>query len=174
MSESTGFGNLKVGQHVKVKGQPDAKGNFLAVEISVKPPDENVALEGKVQAVEASKNLLRLLNRDFILPNGIEMKSIQRQSITLRDLKVGDVVKLKGAYHGGFTPAKVKMQESKGFSVEELQGDIESVNANDHTLQVLGFTVITDAKTELEGFDRPRRGERGDRSDRQPRPDRNA
>lgn len=176
MSANPGFGSLKVGQRVKVKGRPDAQGNFQAVEINVKPPDENIALEGKVQAVDPAKNLLRLLNRDFILPNGIELKNIQRQSIALRDIKAGDLVKLKGAYHagnGGFAPAKVKMQENKGFSVEELQGNIEAINAETNSLQVLGFNVVTSAKTktEIETADRTRRGERGDRGERGERGD---
>lgn len=177
MNESMGWGSLKVGQRVKVKGRPDAQGNFQAVEINVKPADENVALEGKVQAVDAAKNLLRLMNRDFILPQDIELKNIQRQSIALSAIKAGDLVKLKGAYHagnGGFVPSKVKMQENKGFSVEELQGDIESINAGDRSLQVLGFNVVTSAKTktEIETHDRSRRGERGERGDRGDRGDR--
>jgi hypothetical protein len=175
MSASPGFGSLKVGQRVKVKGRPDAQGNFQAVEINVKPPDENVAFEGKVQAVEPAKNLLRLMNRDFILPDGIELKNIQRQNIALRDLKPGDLVKLKGSYHAGdrgFVPAKVKMQENKGFSVEELQGSIEAINAETNSLQVLGFNVVTSAKTktEIETSDRSRLGERGDRGDRGDQP----
>ncbi len=174
MGEIIGFNTLKVGQRVKVKGKPEKSDSFLALEVSIKPADENVTIEGKVQNIDSQKNALHLLNRDFALFNGVEIRNVQRQNIALKDLKVGDVVKLKGTFSAaaGFRPAKVKLQESKGFSLEELQGDISQIDAANKTLQILGFTVMVNEKTEVEGFDRPEQRQRGDRPDRGERPDR--
>jgi len=174
MGEAIGFNTLKVGQRVKVKGKPAKDGSFVALEVSIKSADENAACEGKIQGLDPQKNSIRLMEREFILPSGIEIANVQRKAITLGDLKVGDVVKLKGAYSAsqGFTPVKVKMQEFKGFSIEELQGDIQQIDPAGKTLNVLGFTIITNEKTEIEGFDRPERRDRGDRPDRSERPDR--
>ncbi|MDZ7364016.1 MAG: DUF5666 domain-containing protein [candidate division KSB1 bacterium] len=175
MGEIIGFNTLKIGQRVKVKGKADKSGNFLALEVSVKPPDEQVAIEGKVQSLDLQKNTLHVLNREFALTNGVEIKNVQRQSIALKDLKVGDVVKLKGTFAAaeGFRPLKVKLQESKGFSIEELQGDITQIDPATKTLHVLGIPVVASEKTEIEGFDhRPDRRDRGDRPDRSQRPDR--
>lgn len=166
MSENFGFGNLQVGQRVKVKGNPGKENRFVALEISLKPGDDNVALEGKIQALEAQKNSLRLMNRDYVLSAGVELKGIQRQSLALKDFKVGQLVKIKGTYHagnGGFTPTKVKLQESKGFNVEELQGDIEKIDAASRSFDVLGFTVVVGDKTEMEGFARSRQERHGER-----------
>jgi hypothetical protein len=176
MGEIIGFNTLKVGQRVKVKGKADKSSNFLALEISVKPPDENVAIEGKVQNLDLQKNALQLLNRDFVLTNGVEIRNVQRQDIGLKDLKVGDVVKLKGNFSPatGFRMTKLKLQESKGFSIEELQGDVSAIDPANKTLHVLGIPVVVNEKTEIEGFDRPgaARRDRGDRPPRSERPDR--
>jgi hypothetical protein len=176
MGEIIGFNTLKVGQRVKVKGKADKSSNFLALEISVKPPDENVAIEGKVQSIDPQKNVLQLLNRDFVLSNGVEIRNVQRQNIALKDLKAGEVVKLKGTFSAaaGFQVVRVKMQESKGFSIEELQGEVSAIDPANKTLHVLGIPVVVNEKTEIEGFDRPgeARRDRGDRPPRSERPDR--
>jgi hypothetical protein len=120
----------------------------------VKPDEEGAALEGMIQSIEVQKNLLRLLNRDVVLTNRVEIKNLQRQLITLNELKVGDVVKVKGAYSPakGFLPAKVKMQEPKGFNIEEIQGHIQKIDAAKNALEVCGITIMLNEKTEIEGF----------------------
>ncbi|MCG3119076.1 MAG: hypothetical protein ALAOOOJD_01404 [bacterium] len=154
MEKTIGFNNLKVGQRVKVKGKPADGNNFSALEVSIKPGDEECALEGKIQSLEVEKNSMRLMNRDFVLNGSVEIKNVQRQPITLKNLKAGDLVKLKGPFSEatGFAPVKVKMQESKGFNIEELQGGITKIDAATKTLEVLGFTIIVNDKTEIEGF----------------------
>ena len=168
MEKVFGFDYLKPGQHVKVKGKPAEGGRFAALEVSLKPPDNEAVLEGKIQAVDAQASTLRMMNRDYVLPNGIEIKSAQRESITLKNLKAGEIAKLKGTFSSakGFVPAKVKMQESKGFSIDELQGDIVNVDPSSKTLELLGFSVAVSEKTEIEGFERPDRSSRGNRPDR--------
>jgi len=154
MEKTIGFDNLKMGQRVKVKGKPAEGNNFSALEISIKPGDEEAALEGKIQSLDPEKNTLRLMNRDFALNGSVEIKNVQRQPIALKNLKPGDIVKLKGPYSAssGFTPAKVKMQESKGFNIEELQGGINKIDSAQKTLDILGFTVMVNDKTEIAGF----------------------
>jgi len=154
MEKTIGFNNLKVGQRVKVKGKPVEGNSFSALEVSIKPGDEDCALEGKIQSLDPAKNSLRLLNRDFMVNGGVDIRNVQRQPIALQNLKAGDIVKLKGPYSEskGFAPVKVKMQESKGFNIEELQGKINQIDAGAKTLDVLGFTIVVNDKTEIEGF----------------------
>lgn len=154
MEKTIGFNNLKMGQRVKVKGKPAEGNNFSALEISIKPGDDEAALEGKIQSLDAEKNTVRLMNRDFALTNGVEIKNVQRQAITLKNLKMGDIIKLKGPYAepNGFTPSKAKMQEPKGFNIEELQGKIDKIDPEKNALEILGFTVLVNDKTEIEGF----------------------
>lgn len=154
MEKTIGFNNLKVGQRLKVKGKPAEGNNFAALGISIKAGDDECTLEGKIQSLDAASNSLRLLNRDFKLNGGVEIKNVQRQPITLQNLKAGDFVKMKGPYAqtSGFAPVKIKAQEPKGFNVEELQGKIDKIDAAGKTLEVLGFTVSVSDKTEIEGF----------------------
>jgi len=154
MEKTIGFNSLKVGQRVKVKGKPAEGDNFSALEVSIKPGDDEAALEGKIQSLDLGKNTLRLMNRDFALNGSVEIKNVQRQPITLKNLKAGDIVKLKGSYSAakGFSPVKAKMQEPKGFNIEELQGKIDKIDPEKKNLGLLGFTVMINDKTEIEGF----------------------
>lgn len=154
MEKTIGFNNLKVGQRLKVKGKPAEGNNFAALGIGIKAGDDECTLEGKIQSLDAASNTLRLMNRDFKLNGGVEIRNVQRQPITLQNLKVGDIVKLKGSFApaNGFAPVKVKAQEPKGFNIEELQGKIDNIDAAGKTLEVLGFTVTVSDKTEIEGF----------------------
>ena len=65
MDEIIGFNNLKVGQQVKVKGQPGPQGTFAAFEIEIKPPKEQAAIIGLVQNVDLRYNTLRILDRQI-------------------------------------------------------------------------------------------------------------
>lgn len=154
MAATIGFGNLKVGQRVKVKGKPGNNGDFEALEVEIKPPDDSASLEGRIQNLDGQKKVLRLMNRDFVVANGCEIKSAQRQTINLSALHVGDIVKLKGSYtpDQGFKPVKVKVQEPKGFGIEELQGSIDNIDVEKRTLGILGFAVMATDKTEIVRF----------------------
>jgi hypothetical protein len=153
MDEFIGFNDLKVGQRVKVKGKPAEDGAFTALEISVKAPADQAEIEGLIQNLDHQKNTLRIFNREIALPGNIEVKTLQ-PGAGLKGLKVGDVVKLKGKYSEakGFVPEKIKLKETMGFNVEELQGDINKIDQEKKTLNVVGFTVVVNEKTTIEGF----------------------
>jgi hypothetical protein len=143
------FNDLKVGHRVKVKGKPGENGAFVALKISVKEPEDEAAIEGLIRSVDDQKNTLRVLTREFVLTNGIEIKGSNHNFIGVNDLKIGDRVKLKGRYSPltGFVPEKIKLQESADFQMEELQGDIDKVDREKNTLEVIGFTVKANEET---------------------------
>lgn len=154
MEKIIGFNDLKVGQRVKVKGKPGESGTFAALEISVKAPAEYSEIEGLIQSFDAQKNALRIMNRDLTLAGNVEVKTLQPSPSGLQALKAGDMIKLKGKYSEaqGFVPEKIKVKQSFGFNVEELQGDINKIDYENKTLQVNGFAVAANAKTTIEGF----------------------
>ena len=154
MGQVVGFTDLKVDQRVKVKGQAGEGGKFIAVEVGIKPQDDEVSLEAKIQGVDLQKNSLKIMSRDLAISNNVMIKNIPRQLVTLRELKAGDVVKIKGNYSraNGFVPAKIKMQEPRGFTIDELQGPIGKIDQAGKTLELLGFTIVVNEKTEIEGF----------------------
>jgi ADP-heptose:LPS heptosyltransferase/glycosyltransferase involved in cell wall biosynthesis len=143
--------DLKVGQRVKVKGKLGKDGAFVALEISMKPLEDHAEIEGLIRSIDFQKNTLRLLNREFVLPDGIAIKDLQGNIIGLKDLRAGDMVKLKGKYSEpqGFVLEKIKMQEITSFDLEELQGDIRNIDQERRALDVIGFTVVVNEKTKI-------------------------
>ncbi len=156
MEKIFGFDELKTGQSVKVKGMSGSNGTFQAHEIKIKPSIEQAVMEGKLSGIDVAEKAIQLMNQTIRLKDGVEIRNTQRQSIQLQDLKVGDIVKLKGSYSAdeGFVPVRVKMQDSSGFDLDELQGSIQNIDAANKTIQVNGFTVVINGDTEIEGFDR--------------------
>lgn len=154
MLQIVGFAHLKVGQRVKIKGRSEPDGAFLALDITPKPGAYEAEFEGVVQQLDADKQALRMLNRDFAVPATALIKDVTRQESGLHAIAPGDVVKIKGTYSRayGFLPAKLKVKERKGFNIEELQGAIQGINAEAGTLDVSGVTVRLSEKTIFEGF----------------------
>jgi hypothetical protein len=140
------FNDLKVGQRVKVKGKSCEDGTFAALKIIMKSPADETEIKGLIQSLDHQRNTLRLLNREFALPDGIAFKNLQRHII---DLKGGDVVKLKGKYSEpkGFELEKIKAMEITAFDLEELQGNVNKIDQEKKTLDMLGFTVVVNEKT---------------------------
>jgi glycosyltransferase involved in cell wall biosynthesis len=143
------FNDLKVGLRVKIKGKLNESGAFVAQKISVKEPEEESAIEGLIRNIDFQRNILYLLNGEVALPEGIEIKGLQHDTISAKDLKTGDRVKLKGKHspRTGFVADKIKLQETTEYKMEELQGDIDKIDREKKTLEVIGFTVAVDEKT---------------------------
>ncbi len=153
MYDFRGFDELKVGQRLKVKGTPSADGStFTALEIAAKEHKDIAEIEGLVQAVDVSSGVLRLVNKDFSIPGNAVIKDTMKNEIGLDGLKEGDVVKVKGTYEPGtpFSASKVKMKESMGFNIEEMQGCIDSLDADGHRFEMIGVTVVVTEKTAIE------------------------
>jgi len=138
LDQIIGFDDLKIGQRVKIKIKPGKDGALVALKIRARDPDEEIEIEGLIQGIDQQKNTLRLLNRDFTLPD-----------YGLNGLKAGDRVKLKGMFSEtqGFMPEKIKMKETTNFKTEEVQGDINKIDREKKTLEVIGFTVIVNENT---------------------------
>ena len=153
MYDFRGFDELKLGQRLKVKGTPNADGStFTALEIAAKEHKDISEVEGLVQAVDASGGRLRLVNRNFSVPDSAVIKDTMKTEIGLDGLKEGDVVKVKGAYEPGspFLASKVKMKESMGFNIEEMQGCIDSIDIDSHRFEMIGVTILVTEKTSIE------------------------
>jgi hypothetical protein len=126
----------------------------VAWEISIKNPDDQAKIEGVIQRLDHHKNTLRIFNRDFALPGDIQVKGLQHNLIGLKELKTGDVVKLKGKYSAsnGLLPEKIILKETMGFNVDELHGTIGEIHRAQKTLELAGFKVVVNEKTAIEGF----------------------
>ncbi len=147
------FKELQVGQWIKVKGAPE-NGVFSAHEIKIKSAGDVSVMEGKLQGVDSEKNSVTMMSREIELPENVDVKNADREPVSLGDLKVGEIAKLKGAFNeaDGFNAFKVKLQEPKGVDLEELQGFIDRMDEGEKTLSVLGLNVKITDETEIEGF----------------------
>ncbi|MGH7596195.1 MAG: DUF5666 domain-containing protein [bacterium] len=154
MSQFIGFDYLKVGQKIKVKGKSSEDNTFVASEISVRYSDDQAKIAGVLQRLDHQKKTLRLFHRDFVLPAAIQVKGLQHNFIDLKELKAGDVVKLKGKYSASneLMPEKIIMKETMGFNVDELYGAIDKIDRAQKTLEIIGFTVVVNEKTTINGF----------------------
>lgn len=147
------FSALKQGQWVKVKGMTE-NGDFVAHKIKIRPAAEQSIMEGKLQDISTADNSVTLLNVSLPVSSDIDIKNAERQFVALENLKVGEIIKVKGNYsaENGFKPEKLKLQESKGIDYNELQGFIDSLDEIAKTLNVVGVNVGLHDKTEIEGF----------------------
>ncbi len=153
MYEFTGFSDCKAGLMVKMKGKRDARGAFVAHSITLNDRAEEAVIEDSIQSIDYEQNTLRILDCEIAIPNAIQIKDLQRNAIGLQDLKAGNRVKLIGTYlvSSPLVPEKIKMKETGGFNVAELQGVIERIDFEKKTLEVLGFVVVVDERTAYYG-----------------------
>ena len=148
------FEAIKVGQRVKVKGEPQTDGPITATEVSYKSPKNQTEIEGKVQFVDPGSRKIRILNRTYTLPEDVAVKNLQRATAGLEDIREGMRVKMTGNYSAssGFTALRIKMIESIGIEPQEIQGFVDDLDAVDQRLHVSGFTIMLDDHTEVKGF----------------------
>jgi glycosyl transferase family 25 len=146
------WGNdLKVGLKAKVTGKLGEDGRFVAHEIRMGAAADRAEIEGVIERLDQQKNTLRLLKREFALPDGIAVKDVQRNPTSLKNLKAGDRVKLKGKYSEaeGFAPEGIKVQEATDVNLEELQDNIHRIDSENKTFEVAGFTVVFNEETTI-------------------------
>lgn len=146
MNRIIGFEDFRVGQRLKVKGRRREDGAFAAEEVSIRAPASQAIIGGPVQHVDGRTKTLRLLNREFALPDGVVPVGLQDDAAGLEHLKPGERIELKVEYPGLKVLAleKVRAQGADDFNVVELQGDISRVAYEERTLEVLGFDILVD------------------------------
>ncbi len=148
------FDNLRVGQKLKVRGTPGRDEEFLAFEIFLEDPADVAIVQGFVQSIDHQASTLRILNRDLILPGGVEVKDSQNRTSDQKAIKVTDRVRLWGKYSGaeGFMPENIKIMDSAAIGMEELRGIVSGIDREAGILQVNGFAVVANEKTRIGSY----------------------
>jgi len=147
------FANLQVGHSVKVKGKQGEKGVIKAfkieIETSLNARSDEPIIEGLIQDIDHKSKKLCLANFSFVLPEDIEVRSSDGNTIGVNSLQTNDNVKLKGVYSEatGFMVKKIKMKKSGAFGLEELEGKISKIDPQNNTFQLLDFIVSVDSET---------------------------
>ncbi|MDZ7266771.1 MAG: DUF5666 domain-containing protein [candidate division KSB1 bacterium] len=145
---------FRMGQRIKVKGQAQPNGDFIAVEIKLKEGDEYASIEGVVQAVDLSRHSLRICNQELPVPESADILDVARNATSLAGLKPGDMIKAKGFYspEGKFLPAKIKVKDDCDGDSSELQGFIQKIDRENGMLRVVGINTRVTEATAIDGF----------------------
>ena len=153
MEEILGFNNLKIGQQVKVKGLPGPEGGFTAFQIEIKPSRPQSTLIGLLQNVDLRRNTLRMLDRQFTVPDACVITDLNGSLMGMVDLRPTTRVKLKGVYSEaeGFLLQKIEVAAALGFNIDKIEGAIDHLDEASKTLKVVGFTVLANRRTMIEG-----------------------
>jgi len=133
---------LALGQQVKVAGSFGPSG-FRAQRVRCKPSSGKVIWEGALEGLEPAERALRVFGRRVELPDDAVVKDLERDTIRLEELRVGDMVRLKGSWDAerGFQPKSVKRKQAFGFALEEIQGRIAALGPDRSELEVAGIRV---------------------------------
>jgi hypothetical protein len=147
------FEHLQVGYSVKVKGKQGEGGVIKAFKIEIEPSlnttSDEAILEGLIQSIDHERKKLCVANFTYVLPEEIEVRSSEGNTVGVNSLQINDHVKLKGVYSEakGFLVKKIKMKKSGAFGFEELEGKISKIDPQNNIFQLLGFTVSVDSET---------------------------
>ncbi len=155
MEEIIGFRNLKPGQRVKVKGRLDHQGIFAALEIDIRASKDQAAIVGLLQNVDLRQHTLHVLDRAIALPGEVVITDAADHVIGIADLKPLSLIKLKGRFSmlEGFVPERIEVKEViMGFNIDKLEGAIDHLDVENKTLSIIGFTIVANRKTVIEGI----------------------
>lgn len=148
------FAELKAGDFVKICGKFRGAAGFIAVEITLEPFSSDGEIECLIQEVDRRRKVLRVCGREVFIPDGIEMKDEDGETVNSMALKAGDMIKLKGVFTAGsFVPRKIKLRPAKEFNIEQLQGVVDRLDYERQTLAVNGVNVLVTARTVIEPGD---------------------
>lgn len=145
------YDNLQVGQKLRVKGTPGQDDKFLAFEVFSEGPADLAIVQGFVQGIDHQSNTLRILNRELILPGGVEVRDSQSRITDRKAIKATDRVRLWGKYSEpeGFMPGNIKIIDSAAVGIEELRGIVSRIDRENRILHVNGFAVVVNEKTRI-------------------------
>jgi thiol-disulfide isomerase/thioredoxin len=141
--------NLETGMRVKVKGRLEADGSFVALEVRIRPPAVKAKIKAAIEYADPDLALVRVLRRDIALSSLCQITDRSARPFSARELAAGDVVRLAGTYSAeeGFVARSVRV--SRSGDMEELVGNIESLDRDRRSFDVLGFSVLLTDNTKL-------------------------
>lgn len=147
MKQSLSFAYLKTGMFVVIEAYLQGS-NYLATLIKVREADKEMNFTGNIEAVtEASITVRGLV---FAVDQNTEFFGDDRNSITLADLKVGQIVKIKAVKQSSGQYLALRVEAKKFWRpTVKVEGEIEALTLN--SLTVMGKTFTVDSSTLVVG-----------------------
>ena len=145
------FKDLTVGMRINVEGRYAGDGGLRAIQMEIKHDGEMDEMEGNIESVDAAQRTLKVFGVPFEIGQTVILDQM-REVIGLADLQAGMRIKCKGrmAPDRIYRPSKIKVKGSAPDNMDELEGEITSINAEERTLQLMGFTVHVGEDVEIE------------------------
>ncbi len=145
--------DLQVGQLVEVKAVADSAGDLWAVKIeieSIYEPFKKMTLKGTIDSL--GTDYLMVSGKMVTVNDSTEIYGHHHTRLSFNDLQKGQVVKIKALLQddGSLLALTIKVKELWSKYVE-LEGTIESLDANGLTVQGIYFQV--DSNTVFFGHD---------------------
>jgi putative ubiquitin-RnfH superfamily antitoxin RatB of RatAB toxin-antitoxin module len=137
--------NLSVGQRVEIKGDLLIDGALIALRVKLEEgANSEVEVEGPISAV--GLGAIVVLQNNFIVNLGTEILDINNLPISLDDLLVGQIVKVRAVLelNGARIATRIQLK-----NVVVVSGNIAQVNVN--SLVILNKVVKIDANTLILG-----------------------
>ncbi len=135
--------DLIVGQFVEIKAQPQSDSTLMATSVKVEDNDDNeIELTGIIQALADSS--LTISEITFMVIHSTEIHDTQDNPISLNELYVGLLVKIKGEYllDGNLTVTEIKIEDEVPDNDEiEVTGMIKEIGENKLIVSDIAFFV---------------------------------
>ncbi|MBX3006796.1 MAG: T9SS type A sorting domain-containing protein [Melioribacteraceae bacterium] len=143
MKQRLSFGDLKVGMFVMVEAYLQGT-TFLASKIKVRENTKKANYTGAIETItETSITVNGLV---FSTDQNTEFINANRNSITINDLKIGQIVKIKAVHQSGDQYLALKIIVQRFWRpIVKAEGSIESLTIN--SLTVMGKNFAVDSST---------------------------
>ena len=139
-----GLGDLRVGHWVKVKGQLDARGDFIGSGIELREPEDEETLIGTVTAMRGPTRLL-VLGQEVHASARTELRSIDMGDLT------GARIKVEGHYRGPRNfAARTLSRRDPGRDAIEGRIDVITRVPGGLDLTIMNFEVHLSSDVALE------------------------
>ena len=146
------FKDLKIGMRVNIEGRYTGDHQLQASQMEIKIDGDFDEMEGRIGSVDAGQANLNMFGVSFEITPETRIVDLAKQTISLAGLEPGARIKVKGTMTGehSYRPEKIKVKTENPDSMDELEGRIESINAESRTLQVMGFKIHVGEDVEIE------------------------
>lgn len=142
------FSDLKVGDRVEVKAEPDANGNLVARQIEADDRDRDESeVKGKIESL--GQDSLVVMGKTFFVNEATEIVDDDDHPLSFTDLAVGQIVEVRARMQqdGSLLASRIKVEgeNDDGDDQVELTGTIESIS--DSALVVDGIEFFVTEST---------------------------
>ena len=146
------FKDLKVGMRVNVEGRYTGNASLQAEQMEIKLDGDLDEMEGNLESVDAAAGSISLFGAAFDMHAETRILDLSKEAISLEGLTPGMRIKTKGRMSPDrrYQPEKIKVKLVSPDSMDELEGRIDSINAEKCTIQLMGFTVLVGDHVEIE------------------------